>query len=141
MILYRHAVAANLEAEAKSLLKGHVKQIVGDRHFTPLRIYLFCRNVLPKMANEHKAGVLSDKSVPRAIAKAIREVTSEITKTYKALSPETQWLLMTLLDDSNVRTIKDVEKRYELLSPIPLKRPISEMLDELDESFVRLRRS
>lgn len=140
LILYRHAVAADLEQEAKVLLKAYVRQIIGDRHFTPLRIYLFCRNALPKLAKDYKSGIVNNNSISLEISKAIREVTSEMTKTYKALPIESQWLLMILLDESNVRTLEDIENTYNALSPIPLKRPISEMLDELDESFVRLRR-
>jgi hypothetical protein len=140
LILYRHAVAANLEEQAKVLLKSHVRQIINDQHFTPLRIYLFCRNTLPKIAEEYSKGKITNRSISQEIAKAIREVTSEMTKTYKALPIESQWLLMILLDESNVRTLKDIEKTFNSLSPVPLKRPISEMLDELDESFVRLRR-
>jgi hypothetical protein len=140
LILYRHAVAANLEDAAKVILKKHLHQIVNDPHFTPLRIYLFCRNSLPKIAKAGDDQSKTGRGISREIATAIREVTSEMTKTYKALPEESQWLLTILLDEANVRTIGDIEKRFNLLSPVPLKRPVLEMLDELDESFVRLRR-
>jgi hypothetical protein len=139
LILYRHAGAAGLEEQAKTLLKKHLSQIVYDPHFTPLRIYLFCRRSLPRIANDCASGVLTPQRISKEIATAIREVTSEMTKTYKALPLETQWLLTILLDDSSLRTIPEIESRFALLSPVPPKRPISEMLAELDESFVRLR--
>jgi hypothetical protein len=140
LILYRHAVAAGLEEESKRLLKSHVTQIVNDRHFTPLRIHLFCRAALPELAKQVSKGTLSDVAISEAIARSIREVTSEMTKTYKALPIETQWLLTVLLDEANVRRPEDIEKRYHAVSPVPLTRPIEDILEELDESFLRLQR-
>ena len=140
LMLYRHAVSANLEEAAKSLLKGHVAQIIDDKHFTPLRIYLFCKNSLPKIARALEAGKLEKNNVSRLIAKTIRETTSEMTKTFKALPVESKWLLTTLLDEGNVRSMKDIDERFRQLSPVPASRPLAEMLEELDDSFVRVMR-
>ncbi len=140
LVLYRHAVAAGLEQDAKLLLKSNLQAIIADPHFTPLRIYLFCRRSLPKLTAAVAAKTLKKKDVAEAISKAISEVTSEMTKSYRALPLETQWLLAVLLDEDGSRDASAIEKLYTEISPLPLSRPIKEILDELDESFLRIRR-
>jgi hypothetical protein len=59
-------------------------------------------------------------------------------KSFSKLSIEQQWLLVTMLDEENVRTVPQLEKAFYRLCPAELTRPFLKILAELDEGFIRV---
>jgi len=71
LILYRHAVAADLNESAKNILKGNLETVVTNSHFTPERIRRFVRTELPRLESELLQGSLQEDSVEASIQKTI----------------------------------------------------------------------
>jgi len=138
LILYRHAANADLADSAKEILKGNLSTIVNDVHFTPERIRRFVKTVLPGLAKKKEAGTLKPKEVTLEVEKAIEQYTEMMEKSFAKLSPEHQWILITLLDEEDVRTVAQLRESYEQLCPIEITKPLTKLLAELDEGFIRV---
>ena len=139
LILYRHAVNANLEVGAKQVLKGNLSSIVNDRHFTPERIRRFVREALPELAARAKLGKLTPQDVAIEVEAALKRYTDMMEKSYEKLSDEQKWVLVALLDEDNVRTEEHLHYAVQRLCPYTLEIPTERLLKELDESFLRTR--
>ena len=80
LILYRHARAANLDMEAKEVLKSHVKLIVTDGSFSPERIRRFVQESLPALVASVRSGKSKDQMIRQEIHEALRNPTERMVK-------------------------------------------------------------
>jgi uncharacterized coiled-coil protein SlyX len=138
LILYRHASNELLDDAARKIIKGNLSVLVSDAHFTPERIRRFVKQVLPRLANEQKTGILKPGEVALEVEKAIEKYTEMMEKSFSKLSEEQQWILVSLLDEENVKGIDELEEAFTRLSPFQTSKPMQELLSELDESFIRV---
>lgn len=138
LILYRHAAAAGLEETAKGILKGNLERIVGDRHFTPERIRRFVRIELPRLDEEMRNGRLKEDEVQISVEKAIEQYTEMMEKSFIKLPDQQKWILICLLDERKINSPDKVEADFLKISTVGPTRPFQVLLDELDESFIRI---
>ena len=138
LILYRHAVAANLEDAAKGILKGNIETIIGDAHFTPERIRRFVRVELPRLDAQKRNGHLKEEDVQVSVEKAIEQYTEMMEKSFIKLPDEQKWILICLLDERNIHSPEKIEANFRKISPVGPTRPFEILLDELDEAFIRI---
>ena len=129
-ILYRHAKAADLSVEARSLIRKHAMVIAKNSHFTPERIRRLVYEVVPKL-NE-------SSNVEEQIKSALVNPTKQMSVSFKALPVEHRWLLYSLLEvDSLFLDADQVAERFDILCHAANHRPFEAVLDELSEAFIR----
>jgi hypothetical protein len=76
LVLFRHARAANLERDAKDLVRCHAVQIINNPDFTPERMRRFVGESLPGLVAKIRLGALSELEVSAKVDEAIRNPTS-----------------------------------------------------------------
>ena len=127
-ILYRHAKAADLSVEQKSVLKQNAERIVYHPHFTPERIRRFVVNVIPSLTTREQS---REQSVSLLIDEAISNPTKEMRASFRGLPMCHRWLLYSLLvaDDLTWTGMRSdaLQNRYEILCPDEQKRPFGEV--------------
>ena len=138
LILYRHAAHANLEEDAKEILRDNLDTIVEDPHFTPERIRRFVRTELPRLAEEKRRGSLAPEMVRIRVEKAIEQYTEMMQKSFAKLPEDRRWILACMLDEERANDAKQVERTFTKLSPVANSKPIEILLDELDEAFIKI---
>jgi hypothetical protein len=138
LILYRHASAANLDIKSKQILKDNLEPLVGDVHFTPERIRRFVKIELPELTKEFNAGTLKSEDITIRVEKAIEQYTDMMEKSFLKLPDDRKWVLICLLDEQGVKTPKDVDRAFASISPVHNSKSVIELLDELDEAFIRV---
>jgi hypothetical protein len=138
LILYRHAANERLDPVAKQIIKGNLSVLVTDAHFTPERIRRFVKQVLPKLAEDQRKGTLKAGQVALEVERAIEKYTDMMEKSFAKLSEDQQWILVSLLDEENVRSVAQLKAAFTKLSPNQNSKPIEALLSELDESFIRV---
>jgi hypothetical protein len=94
LILYRHAKRANLEDQAKSLVRRFAQLVIQNAHFTPERVRRFISDALPKLQIQQA----NDEIVRKAIISEIEHPTTSMKKSFDALSPAHKQLLVAMLD-------------------------------------------
>jgi|GEM_PF-3425030 len=62
-------------------------------------------------------------------------------KSFRKLSEEQKWILVCLLNESSTNTPDRMEKNFSKISPVKGTRPFVELLDELDEAFIKIAES
>jgi len=137
LILYRHARAANLEAEAKQILKNNVHMIVSDSSFTPERIRRFVQTSLPKLVRDLRNGQLRSSDISKEIREAIENPTDRMIKSFRALPAEHKWVLISLLEQGHLTSPNSLEEAYSRFFGGRSTLPFHQILDELTEAFVR----
>jgi hypothetical protein len=134
LILYRHARARSLEAVLREIVRFNARNIVKNSHFTPERIRRFVEDLLPTLAT----GWPETKSaVAEKINECIRNPTERMKKSYRALPPSHQWLLIAILQEGNFPFKTAVKRGYQLLCPAADLRPFEDAHRDLRESFLR----
>jgi len=135
LMLYRHARAANLGEDAKSIIRKHAKGIVNNQHFTPERIRRFVREALPGLQHQIAAGDLDEDALASAVTEAIENPTERMRKSYRQLDDEQRAILVAMLDCERTPAIEDVDKaRARFQQP---RRPIQEEINLLKEGFLQ----
>ena len=135
LMLYRHARAANLGEDAKSIIRKHAKGIVDNQHFTPERIRRFVREALPGLQHQIAAGELDADALASAVTEAIENPTERMRKSYRRLDDEQRSILVAMLDCERSPTIEVIDKaRARFQQP---KRPIQEEINLLKEGFLQ----
>ena len=133
LILFRHARAAELPADAVRLVRGHGWQIVSHEHFTPERIRRFVGGRLRELAASPAP------RLPAAVAAEIREPTAAMAASYRSLAPDHRAVLLALLDTPPgpvpERELASAVRRH---SPTGLPRPAAEVVDRLADHFLRV---
>jgi hypothetical protein len=137
LILYRHARAANLDMEAKEVLKSHVKLIVTDGSFTPERIRRFVQESLPALVASVRSGKSKDQMIRQEIHEALRNPTERMVKSYRALPLQHKWVLIGLLEQGHMPDIQSLREGYERLMPDLEKLPFDCVIEELSEAFIK----
>jgi hypothetical protein len=94
LILYRHAKGANLEDQAKSLVRRFAQLVIENAHFTPERVRRFISDALPKL----KIQQANEETVRKAIIAEIEHPTTSMKKSFDALSSAHKRLLVAMLD-------------------------------------------
>lgn len=133
LMLYRHAKAAELSAEARTLIRMWGRRIVNNEHFTPLRVSRF-------ITNRAEALVADGASWPttmRAIEEELEEPTQSMDRSFAALNQHQKDLLVSLLDVGDELTEAAVSAAYGRHhhegGP-----EVFELARRLEEHFVRL---
>jgi hypothetical protein len=139
LILYRHARAEGLEEQAREVVRQHAKSIVYDGSFTPERIRRFVKDRLPNLIDQMHRRELNQESIREEVLNAIRNPTDQMRKSFKGLPESHKWLLIALLEAGGVSSGERLSELYESHCPIDLRRPFDEVIEELSESFIRLR--
>jgi hypothetical protein len=110
---------------------------VSHPHFTPERIRRFVADRLPELA-KHADG-LSPRELSAAVEAEIREPTTAMATSLRALSAELQTLLVALLDTPPgpvpERELAAAVRRH---SEAGLARPPAELVDRLTDHFLRV---
>ncbi len=135
-ILFRHARAAPLEAVAVQLVQANGWDIVSHAHFTPERIRRFVADRLPALAS---SGPPTSRRLTQAVSAEIREPTTAMAASLRALGPEHRALLVALLDAPPgpvpERELAAAVRRH---SDAGFPRPPGALVDRLTDHFVRL---
>jgi Novel STAND NTPase 3 len=136
LILYRHARAAGLGADATRVVQAHGVEIVEHAHFTPERIRRFVGSRLATLP-----GVTSARGhvvLRRAIEAELAEPTAAMAASFDALPAEHRALLVALVDAPPgpvpERELAAAARRH---APAGLPRPPAELVDRLTDHFVR----
>jgi hypothetical protein len=110
LILYRHAKAAGLESAAKEIVKRNAQAIIANRHFTPERARRFVKDSLPKLVNTNA----DSETVKRALLREIEQPTVSMRKSFDALDPDHQRVLLAMLDaGSGLLQREELTKAYQ----------------------------
>lgn len=140
LILYRHAKSANLQEEAKIILKTNAKDICNDKYFTPERIRNFIKVILPILASSLKEENLSQQMISNEISKAIKKPTERMQKSFRSLSPSHKAVLLTLLSNSGTTTAEELHQEFEKRFGNQVhQESFQDLLDDLSESFINLK--
>jgi conflict system STAND superfamily ATPase len=134
-ILYRHAKAASLSDQAKTVVQKFARQIIDNRHFTPERIRRLVSDIVPRLAGEK----LSPDLLPAAIDEALANPTREMRISFRSLPAPHRWLLFSLLEvDEMTRGNSDaLRTRYEEICPEKDQIPYHKVILELTEAFIK----
>ncbi len=94
-ILYRHARAAGLSNEARTLVRSVAPMVVRSPHFTPYRIKRFVEHRLPDLVAD---GGLDKKAVEDAVRESLAETSKAMKTSLNVLEPESRALLISMLN-------------------------------------------
>jgi hypothetical protein len=139
LILYRHAKAANLEKETKEIVKKNARMITNNSNFTPERIRRFVKEALPQLVTLFEEGKLTEQGISKEIDHAITRPTEMMKKSFEKLNEEHKLLLVSLLKSGNDPSLEDVERSYRAFCGNQSKINFGTLVDDLSESFIRLR--
>lgn len=146
LILFRHARAAGLESDAKSLVRRYAKQIVFDKEFTPERMRRFISESLPDLINKLGAEKLNKAEIAAAITEALRNPTKQMRLAFRQLPAAYKWFLVALLQISEVEArwasegnIAKLRDLYDSYCPEVVHEPADTVLTHLTEAFIKVR--
>lgn len=140
LILYRHAKAADLSAASRQLIKSRARQIVAHRSFTPERIRRFVVDRLSSFSARY-ANSLDADTLTREIDEEIQNPTDRMVKTFRALPNPHKFFLMALLESDRLCTPRELKKLYDERYPEETDERFDEVMEELSEAFISLRRA
>lgn len=133
MMLYRHARAAELSAEARCLVRAHAHRIVDHPHFTPLRVRRFVRTRLEDLA----ANGATPADVTRAVEEELAEPTLAMAQSFGALGAPAKDLLISLLDVGQAPSQASIARAYERLAAGDEQESVDTLIAQLEEHFLR----
>jgi len=143
LILFRHARAAYLEEESKTLLRGQARLIIHHPDFTPERIRRFVDESLPLLVAKNRSGQLKPDDLKAEIREAIRNPTKQMRLTFRNLPPALKWYLISILEmperswlPSGPPKLKEIYESYCQCNEII---PFEEVTKQLNEAFIRVR--
>jgi hypothetical protein len=133
LILFRHAMAAEVGHPATAVVRACGWEIVSHPHFTPERIRRFVDGRLVELAKQ--AGHID---IPAAVAEEIREPTAAMSASYRALASDHRAVLIALLDTvPGLVTERELTTALRRHSTECLARPVAESVDQLADHFLR----
>lgn len=134
LILYRHAKAGGLGAQAKALVRSNAQKIIRDEHFTPERAKRFVQETLPRLVSS-KA---SPEAVTEAMIREIQQPTVSMEKSFKALDPEHQQLLIAMLDASSGGTVYFHALAEAVTRQTDALGNLNQLTEDLSSHFLRI---
>jgi hypothetical protein len=138
LILYRHARASGLEAEAKKIVKGSARGMVSEASFTPERIRRFVDRV-SSMARMQAEGRLTPDAMQLEIREVVRNPTDRMRKSFTALPGDHKWLLVSLLEAGHYAQMGKLKTLFtHHCATGAAAETFADALEELTESFVRI---
>lgn len=133
LMLFRHAVAADLGMGARSVIRTHAVAIVADPHLTPERIRRLVRVRLAGFAG----GFPGSATVADGIAYEIARPTDAMAVSLAALDAEHRDILVAMLDAPpapvSERDLAAAARRHLR----ELAQPVSALVDRLQDHFLR----
>src|SRR5262249_49358230 len=106
---------------------------IHDRHFTPERAKRFVRETLPQLV----ASRASPDKITEAVIREIHEPTASMEKSFKALDPAHQQLLIAMLDaGSGTVTFKGLGDSLDRLSAG--KANLDQLTEDMSSHFLRI---
>lgn len=136
LILYRHAKAAGLAANATALVRSSARMIVGSPHFTPLRIQRLVSQLkaIATKPDDQQLDLLN-----AAVEQGLQEPTRPMVTSFNALDDEHKQLLIAMLDaGARGVTLEMLNTRYAARFSGPPKRSAADVASSIEEHFVRL---
>lgn len=124
-ILYNHAKRAKLGVRDRNLVRGLAVQLVWHPNFTPERI----RQLIEYLGSSSPP---DRKRTPTEVLQFLSNPGARWTKTYKALSPSEQALLIALLDLDESPRAAELQTAYEkrradILGPLTFQQAVSRL--------------
>jgi hypothetical protein len=149
LLLFRHAKQANLEAEAKKLVRTYASDIISDAEFTPERIRRLVQESLPALLKSVRSQPVKSDQVRLALKEMLRNPTKQMRVAFQKLPAAYKWFLVALLEISEIETfsgahssnIKRLRKLYESYCPDVDREAFETVTDHLTEAFVKTRKS
>ena len=142
-VLFRHARAANLEQDAKELIRRHAPQIINNPDFTPERIRRFVCESLPTLVAKIRLGTLSHHEIFAKVDEAIKNPTKQMRLTFRGLGVALKWYLISMLEMPQSRSIPGspgtLEEGYVRYCPDERRIPFEEATQQLNEAFVHIK--
>jgi hypothetical protein len=133
-ILFRHVVASGEDGDAAIVVQRHGWEIVSHPHFTPERIRRFVAGRLAELAERGSGAALA-----AAVEAEIREPTTAMATSLRALAPEHRALLVALLDaPPGPVAERDLAHAARRHADSGLPKPPAELVDRLTDHFLRL---
>jgi hypothetical protein len=129
-MLYRHAKVARLRLPRATELRAAAKSIIADEKFTPERI----RGLIARTASE-------DRPVKALAEECLKSPTDSMRKSFRKLRPEHRWLLFAMLEQRGWGSLDAVGEAYERLCPDDVRRPMDELVTQLNNAFIKKRSS
>ncbi len=139
LILYRHSRAGKLKVKEKALIPDFAESIVGHNHFTPERIRTFVVARVPELLKGLKSRAIDNQAFSAEVQEAIRNPTERMKKSFRALDPSHQWLLISLLELGAFAEKEQLEELYLHHCPLGNRSPFDDVFNELTESFLKVR--
>jgi hypothetical protein len=144
LMLFRHARAANLESDAKNLVRRYADRIVKNTYFTPERVRRFVSESLPALVASARSGMTSQREISTKVDEAIKNPTRQMQLSFRGLPIALKWYLVSMLEIPQDRTrfgiaAGDLEKRYVSYCPDEKRTPFEEATQQLNEAFIRVR--
>jgi hypothetical protein len=137
LILFRHTQAARVSPPAVEIVRAHASAIVEHEHFTPERIRRFVSTRLLELATHPMPPAGED--IRHAVREEIREPTTAMAASFRALPPEHRALLVALVDAPPglvpERELTAATRRH---ADGGLQRSPAELVDRLADHFVRV---
>jgi hypothetical protein len=140
LILYRHSKAANLSAASRKLVKSRARQIVAHQSFTPERIRRFVGERLSDFSARYADRPNSEELITE-INREIQNPTDRMVKTFRALPNPHKFLLISLLESNGPCTPRELRKLYGERYPEEADQNLEEVIDELSEAFISVRKA
>lgn len=135
LMLFRHAKNASLEEDGKDAIRKTAIPIVNSKHLTPERIRRLVNTWLPeiiKLGQEQSLEV-----VKQFILKEIEKPTDRMQKSFRALLPDLQCFLFSILDlEWSQCTIQNISKKAKELFDEDLSVEPQSLLPTLTDHFL-----
>lgn len=139
-ILYRHAKAAHLPAEAIDLIRENASIIVQSEHFTPLRIKRLITEQLPQVMRAKPSQQKS--TLMMAARQGLLEPSTAMRTSFEVLPEETRIFLISMLNGSNraveLNEIDSLRRSFSESAPDESTEKIAGLIDD---HFIRVHRS
>jgi hypothetical protein len=133
LMLYRHAVAADLGGGARSLIRAQAASIVADAHLTPERI----RRLVWERLADFAGGFPGAATVAEGIALEIARPTEAMAASLDALDAEHRDILVAMLDAPPAPVSeRDLAAAVRRHRP-GLAQPMAALVDRLQDHFLR----
>lgn len=132
LMLYRHARAASLNDQARSLVKKHCASIVKSPYVTPERIRRFVRDV----SGQTRTGQ-ADGNLGARLVRALENPTDGMKKSYHALSLDHKRMLLRILEMERYCSVDKLLDRFRRMSSSS-ELDANQLLEEVKEAFVKV---
>ncbi len=133
-MLYRHAKAGGLEDFAKQIVRSNAADIIGDPHFTPLRISRLVQDKLPALARQFSTQKPNSATIKAAIAEELKNPTNALRQAFRKLSAQQKWILLAVLDCARnpaPDAVAQAAERFGIVSPM-----VQAELSTLNQAFL-----